>query len=218
VKTRHQTLQELLGAYLLGQLGDPEQTQVADHLSGCPSCRAEVVNLEPVVAALRGLDPIDIPSAEEVQLGDQVVRQIHDGERLRRRRTRVRQAASGVLVAASVAAAWATGAWYAGPRTDPPVIDVTLRQTAAGVSADAGLVRHTWGTELKLQASGLTDGASYTVTFVRDDGSRVGAGTFLGTGTRPLNCSVNAALPVDSAAEVMVTDAAGQLVIDADLR
>lgn len=211
-------MRELLGAYVLGQLAEPERTEIARHLAGCPSCRAEASDLEPVASALRELEAVDVASAEEVDLGDQVVRHIHAHERLSRRRSRLRRVSAGLVAAVSVAAAFAGGAWYAGPRTDPPVVPVTVRQAAPGVLADAGLVRHTWGTELKLQASGLTAGASYTVTFVRDDGSRVGAGTFLGTGSQPLNCSVNAALPVDAAAEVIVTDAAGALVIDADLR
>lgn len=86
-----------------------------------------------------------------------------------------------------------------------------------GLTADAGIVRHTWGTELKLDARGLTAGDSYAVTFVRDDGERVSAGTFLGAGDDPVHCSVNAAVPVDAATELMITDAGGALVMDARL-
>ncbi len=87
-----------------------------------------------------------------------------------------------------------------------------------GLTADAGVVRYTWGTELKLEATGLADGASYTVTFVRDDGSQVGAGSFLGTGANQVRCSVNAALPLDAASQLVITDAAGTVVMDADLK
>ncbi len=54
-------------------------------------------------------------------------------------------------------------------------------------------------------------------TFLRVDGSSVSAGSFLGTGARSVNCSVNAALSLDSATEVIVTDAGGTAVIDAHI-
>lgn len=77
------------------------------------------------------------------------------------------------------------------------VIAMDVRQVTTGVSARAGLVRHTWGTEVRLQATGLPSGGAHTVTFVRADGSRFPGGTFLGTGGNPLRCSLNAALPVE---------------------
>ena len=92
------------------------------------------------------------------------------------RRSRLRRGGAGLLAAAGVAAAFVGGAWSAGPRDEPPVIAVDLRLDAPGLTADAGLVRHTWGTELKLEATGLR-GARYAVTFVPDDGSQVSAGS-----------------------------------------
>lgn len=214
----HQQLREQLGTYVLGQLDPAGRDEVQDHLSGCPSCRAEVADLAPVVAALDRLGPVPVDEGEvavdpQSQLGELDARR-----QSRARGARVRRALGSVLVAATVAAAFGLGTWYAGPRTDPPVVEVPMTLDQPGLTADAGLVRHTWGTELKLEATGLAAGQSYAVTFLTEDGGRVSAGTFLGTGTRPVRCSVNAAIAVDDARRVEVTDARGVLVMDADLR
>ena len=156
---RHRELRELLGAYVLDQLGEREQTMVEAHTAGCSACQAELAELRPVAAALRGLDPT--LAAEPVlpeDLGERVVRQIHARRQAVARGTRIRRGAGALLVAASAAAAFGIGTWWAGPRTDPPVVPVALRLIEPGVQANAGLVKHTWGTELKLQASGLADG------------------------------------------------------------
>lgn len=212
----HREVRELLGAYVLGQLDPAERAEVNQHLAGCAACRAELTGLAPVATALRGLDPnLSVPPAPPPGLGDQVLDRIQQHRRSAARRARVRRGVGGLLVAASVAAAFGFGTWYAGPRTEPAVVAVDLQVADPIVEADAGLVRHTWGTELKLTATGLTEGASYRVTFVRDDGSEIAGGTFLGTGERALRCSLNAALPIESAAEVSITDAAGAVVMDA---
>lgn len=212
----HRALRELLGAYALGQLSADERTGVDRHLAGCAECRAELEGLVPVATALRGLDP-DLPPAPSPppELGEQVVGRIHRHRHAAGRRVLVRRAVGGLLVAASVAVAFGIGAWYAGTRSDPPVVPVDLQVADRAVEADAGLVEHTWGTELKLTATGLAEGGRYRVTFVADDGTRVDGGTFLGTGGRPLRCSMNGALPIDDAARVSITDATGAVVMDA---
>jgi anti-sigma-K factor RskA len=214
----HAALRELLGAYVLDQLDPPTRSTVSAHLPTCAGCRAEVAELGPVVAALQRLDPTVSPEANPPEhLVDQVIEHIHQRQRFAVRRTRWRRAGAGVLVAASLTGAFGLGSWFADTRGGPPVVPVDFKVQAAGVSADAGLVRHTWGTELKLEATGLTEGASYTVLFVGDDGARVGAGSFLGTGAKPVVCSVNAAIALDAASELRVTDETGALVLDADL-
>src|SRR4051812_32779612 len=52
--------QEQIGAFLLGKLDGGEPEAVQAHLNGCPYCRAEVRELEPVVAALAYADPTRI--------------------------------------------------------------------------------------------------------------------------------------------------------------
>lgn len=55
---------ELLPAYALGSLDEDEATQVADHLSACPVCRAELRSYEEVVGRLALATPDTAPPAE----------------------------------------------------------------------------------------------------------------------------------------------------------
>ncbi|MBM9467900.1 zf-HC2 domain-containing protein [Nakamurella leprariae] len=216
----HRTLRELLGAFALGQLSDGERLAVQAHLDGCAECRAELAELQPVVAALSGLDPdsLGAPARPPAQLEEAVLTSVRAELRQRARSRLLRRAGTGLLAAAIVVGVFVLGLQLRpapSTPTPPPVVPMAVQQLATGVQAGAGLVRHTWGTELKLTATGLDDGGAYTVTFVRADGSTVPGGTFLGTGDNTLTCSLNGALPLDQTAEIIVTDAAGELVLDA---
>lgn len=218
---QHRRERELLGAYALDQLDPTDRAQVQRHLSGCDACRAELASLGTVAAALRGLDPDTLLATEPAPpaaLADEVFRQVRSRRQAASRRPRVRRVVAGGLVAAGLVGAFALGGRTTGTGDAPPVVAVKLRVVPAAVQAQAGLVRHTWGTELDLEASGLADGGSYTVVFLTRDGARVPAGSFLGTGSRPLHCRVNAAVSLDAATEVQVTDDRGELVMDAPVR
>nr|WP_275889295.1 zf-HC2 domain-containing protein [Nakamurella flavida] len=208
----------MLGAFALGRLDDRERTAVQAHLDGCADCRAELDEIAPVVAALAGLDAdrVHAPAAPPPELGENILASVRTATRERNRSRWVRRAGGGALIAAALVGVFVLGV-NVRPVVPaaPPVIALQLQDVASGVQADAGLVRHTWGTELKLQASGLAAGGAYTVTFVREDGGTVPGGTFLGTGTATLTCSMNGALPLDDTAEVQITDAAGVVVMDA---
>jgi hypothetical protein len=94
---------------------------------------------------------------------------------------------------------------------------VAVRTLAPGVQASAGLVAHTWGMEVKLVATGFQPGNSYRVTVTDDQGRTVGAGEFVGTGAQEMRCNLNSSVLRTAAASFEVTDAAGQVVLDADV-
>ncbi len=215
-------MRELLGGFALGQLDRDATVSVQAHVDGCPSCHAELAEIAPVAAALRDVDlaRIETVAAPAPDLGDRIVSEIRRSHRDRSGRASLRLAGSGLLAAAAVAAAFVVGARVGLPGTTtvaapPPVEAIELRSNNPTVTADGGLVTHTWGTEIKLVAAGLDQGATYKVTFVDDAGEEVSAGTFLGTGSRAVTCSLNAALPRDTAARVVITDTAGAVVLDA---
>lgn len=213
----HRAIRELLGAYVLNQLDDTERTSVQAHIDGCPACQAEIAELAPLAPALLRVDPARLGAqpTPPPDLGDQVIQAIRTGRRERSRGRLVKSLGAGLLVAAALVGAFVLGLRQAPTTAAPPVIPLSLHVDVTGVQADAGLVRHTWGTELQLQATGLQNGRAYTVTFTRSDGTEVSGGTFLGTGGNPLRCSLNAALAIEDAAAVRVNDAGGVLVLDA---
>lgn len=212
----HRVLRELVGAYVLGGLTGAERTAVQAHLDGCAGCRAEVDELAPVAAALQGVDPdaVAATTPPPTELGDAILASVRESSRRRDRDRLLRRAGAGLLAAAVLVGVFFLGVQLAPTPTTPPVIAMAVDRVATGVQAEAGLVRHTWGTELKLTATGLAEGA-YTVVFVRDDGTVVPGGTFIGTGANTLNCSLNGALPLDRTVEIVVTDASGAVVVDA---
>ena len=86
---------------------------------------------------------------------------------------------AGLGLAAAIVGAFFLGGLLNPPPTTPaalPVQELAVRLAATGLQADAGLVKHTWGTELKLEATGLRNGGAYTVTFIRSDGTTSPAG------------------------------------------
>ena len=83
--------EELLGAYILGQLEDPEVAEFERHLGECASCREEAIELREVSDLLReasswlpgpGISAFDPPPG----LKDRVVAALLHGRPSRRRR------------------------------------------------------------------------------------------------------------------------------------
>ena len=101
--------------------------------------------------------------------------------------------------------------------TGPPMEPVAFSGAPPGVEAEASLIDHTWGTETVLVASGLEDGETYRLTLRDEDGGAAPSGTFIGTGDRPLECRMNAALLREEATGLEVRTAEGDLVLEADL-
>lgn len=215
----HRAVRELIGSYVLGQLDGADHAAVRTHVDSCASCRAEARALSPLASSLRTLDPAHLTSTPELppDLGERVVERIRQDRRAQNRSRLLRRGGAALLVAASLVVAFTVGRVTV-PATPPgpPVQPVTLT-VVSGVRATAGLVRHTWGTELQLQASGLEQGAPYAVRFETDSGTQVSAGSFIGTGDNTIRCSVNAAVPLEDAARVSVTDRAGVLIMNGEI-
>ena len=85
------------------------------------------------------------------------------------------------------------------------------------MEAEASLIDHTWGTETILVVSGLEDGETYELTLRDEDGAPVDSGAFIGTGDKPLECRMNAALLREEATGLEVRTDEGDLVLSADL-
>lgn len=138
----------------------------------------------------------------------------------RRRSTRPRRFA---LIAAAAAAVLAIGGvgfvsgMATGGVTAPAGEPVAVRTVAQQVQADARLVAHTWGMEVKLTATGFAAGETYRVMVTDDAGRTVSAGEFIGTGEAEMRCNLNSSVLRANAATFQVIDTAGGLVLDASL-
>lgn len=218
---RHDHPHELLGPAALGLLTSPERQVLDRHLSTCEQCRDELAALTGVTGRLAALTPED---AETLHLGssprradDVLARVAADATRERRSARRLQHvlgaaASVSVLIAGLVTA----GALDAQDASPVPMEAVTVA-APAGVDASADLVAHTWGVEIKLQATGLQAGRAYSVQVLTTDGRVTDAGAFIGTGERTLNCNLNTSVLRPDADAFMVLDDGGAQVLTADL-
>ena len=233
----HEELREAIGAYVLGQLDDDLRVQLEAHLAACDECRAEVAELAPLVPALRQVDPDRIVASDVAAppaLDDRIARALalqgstpvdlvaapvegaaHPRFAARRRWV---PAVAGALVGAAAATALvlALTSGQDAP-AGPTVIAVPQVQAASGVQAEAGLVDHTWGVELKLEATGLPAGEAYDVMVIDDAGKEYDAGAFLGVSGRKVVCSMNSSVLLADAARFEVVDPGGAVVISGQI-
>jgi hypothetical protein len=213
----HHRYREQIGAFLLGKLDEGERKAMQTHLNSCPVCQAEVRELEPVVGALADASPDRIDEApwppgdlEELTLAP-ILGEIH---RARRRRRRFRWSGLAAAAIFVVAIGLAGFTWLLEPAV---ALEPLSFSVAPGMEVEGHLIKHDWGTEIRLVVSGLRDGQTYRVTLVSEDGERVNAGTFIGIGDKQLRYTFNAALLRKEADRLEVRTAGGELVFFAKL-
>ncbi|WP_370248582.1 zf-HC2 domain-containing protein [Nocardioides sp.] len=230
---------ELLGVHALGRLEEPEATALEEHLAGCAPCRDEVASLAGLGRRLTDLRPRLALDRLDPGLGEQEVLPPGGEERLLAAvraagptagtgagRAAVAGGAGPVAprwrrpttwVAAAAVLAAVGGAGVVGYRLapEPPVVplEAVAVAPAAGITARADLVPHTWGVEVKLVATGFTAGEAYRVRILDAAGRRFDAGEFVGVGDVTMRCNLNSAVLRPQARGFEVLDAAGRVVL-----
>jgi hypothetical protein len=210
-----------LAAAALGNLDEEARVALQAHLDGCAACRAELADLRAVAAVLPAADVAHVtePARDEppTDLGERVLGtlawQRAQEHRRRRRRFGVVIATSAIAVAAAIGLLFIGGSLT---HTVDHAEEVAFTVKPRGVDASVQLARADYGTDVKLDVSGLNDGGVYWLWLTGDDGKRIAAGTFEATGDH-YTCDMTAALPLASTRRVWVTDAADQVVLDTGL-
>lgn len=216
----HRAMRESLGAFVLGHLDRTETARVHAHLDGCAACRAEYEALAPLAPALRGVDPAALSESlgPGALLGARIEADIETERARRRRRTAVQRVLVGTAASLLLVASFAAGGRLAGndAPTSAPLETVVVSSEMGGVSADADLVDHTWGMEIKLNVTGLEGGKRYTTT-VRAAGREYPAGEFIGVTGTEIHCNMNSSVLRNAATSFTVWDHEGQPVLSAQL-
>lgn len=220
----HRSVREMLGALVLGHLTPAEETAIRAHLDGCPDCRRDLAEISPLAHELAtvDLDRVYAAPTPSPDLGHRIQVAV-TRERLRRdqlaRRRHMLLAAAAVLAVLLVGGVGLKiGQEISGPPVATvPIESVEVRPKLAGVQARAGVVAHTWGVEIKLEATGLRSGRPYAVVVTTRDGRTRSAGAFVGTGDNVINCNLNSDVLRPDATGFRVLDEDGQAVLTADL-
>ncbi len=199
-----------LGAYALGDLPGDERAAVAAHLEGCEECRAELRSLEGVAALLPLADParIEQPATRPpADLGARIEAQIaaesaREGREKRRRRFRF--GFGGAVAAAAVTAALAIVVIGGGSGESSPAQEVKFASVPKGVTIDASLEPHAFGTEIEMYVSGVRSGTLCRV-FLRDaKGHTYPAGSFRYRWGDDADAKLSSALDLSQATEIGV--------------
>nr|WP_246416128.1 zf-HC2 domain-containing protein [Nocardioides luti] len=226
----------MLGALVLGHLTSAETDRVQAHLDGCAACRAELEEITPLAGLLGAVDPasFETPPTPPPGLGDAIRRQVaaervaRDDDELGARRDAARRARgrrTRLVAAAAVLAVVGVGAGLGLGRAtapSPPTVPMEQIRLAAapgsGVTVDsAGLVNHTWGTELRIVGEGFHAGEVFHAEFRTADGELVPAGEFLGVGAATMTCNLQSAALRDAVTEVVILDEDGSAVASSAL-
>jgi hypothetical protein len=184
MKTEHhdscRDWRHLLGAYALGDLGAEERAGVEAHLEGCAECRAEADSLDSVARLLPLADPdrFSRPAPQpSPDLGREIAATIGRERRVVRRRRRWR---FGFALGGAAAAAAAVLAIVVlpGGGSGQPEQHIEFASLPPGITIDATLEPHAYGTEIRMYVKGVRSGTLCQVFLRGPRGERVPAGTF----------------------------------------
>jgi Putative zinc-finger len=171
---------ESLGAYVLGQLPGDEQAATSAHIEGCAACRAEVESLAPLAELLPLADPARLGAAPAppAELGDRIATRIgREGRHRRLRRRRRFGFGFGAAAAAATAALLAFVVFDGGSGSNNSQT-VSFHSLPRGVAIAATLQPRPFGTQIRMDVSGIRSGTMCRVFLRRADGTRVPAGSF----------------------------------------
>lgn len=183
MKTRNdcRDWRELLGVYALGQLEGDQKAGLEAHLEGCAQCREELALLAPVARMLPHADPERFESAPQPppELGARIAATIagerKQAEKKRRQRRLFGGFALGGATAALGAAVLAIFVLGGGSGGEPAK---HVKFASQGVTIDATLEPHAYGTEIRMYVHGVESGTLCRVSLRGPGGVAYPAGTF----------------------------------------
>lgn len=212
----HRDVRDLLGAYALDMLEPGRRAAVSAHLDGCAACRAELDFVAPAVEILPLADP-DRVSALPVpppELGERILAGVRGQGPPRGRAWRIRRTVAAcvavLLVGFGAGAAAGHAAFAPGP---VPLEGVATTVHGGGMTAEADLVPHTWGVEIRLTGTGFTAGRTFRATLFDEAGTAYPAGEFVGVGEERMVCNLNSSLLRQDAVGFEITDESGEAVV-----
>jgi anti-sigma factor RsiW len=189
----------------VGRLDGSERRALTLHLDQCPSCRAELAELESITKSLALADP------SRVEPRPERVADSWGAARLTTWRLgRARWALGGVALAAVAAAAF----FWLGTGSSSP-ITVSLHGSL-GARATAVLSAEHYGTEVSLLVAGQSPGAVYHVSMESRSGTWWQAGSYRATrGTEHVELACGVA--PKKVEQIWIENSSGEVVLQANV-
>ena len=167
-----------VGAYSMGLLEERDRREFEDHLAGCPACAAEVAELSPMAALLRGVElrgGEPAGAADGAQVTDLLRRRARQQRHRRRWQVAVGAAAGIVLIGGGIGVGIAAAPQH-GSAPEPGVALAGQLHSATdpgtGVAGTVGLVTKAWGTQVTLDLSKVRGPAECELVAVSRTGER----------------------------------------------
>jgi len=166
-----------VGAYSMGLLEEQDKRAFEDHLAGCPACAAELAELSPMAALLRGVEPSDAARGEpaEAQVTELIRRRARQQRHRRRWQVALGAAAGIVLIGGGIGVGVAASPQHAGPPAQGAVLTGQLHSATdpgTGATGTVGLVAKAWGTQVTLDLSKVHGPADCELIAVSRTGER----------------------------------------------
>jgi anti-sigma-K factor RskA len=182
-------------AYVLGALPAGERSAFEQHLAECPDCRQAVSDLAGIPGLLSRVSPDDL--ADPVPVPDTLVPGLLRAVRRSGRRRRL--VVASLSAAAVVVAIAGTAVVVDRSGNEPAGVAMTAMKpvVVSPVTASAALVRHAWGTEIRMKcryADASEYSRPYDLVAVDDNGTSYNLATWVvGPGK---TASVSGSVPV----------------------
>jgi hypothetical protein len=165
-----------VGAYSMGLLEEQDRLAFEDHLAGCPSCAAELAELFPMAALLRGVEPVG-PADEpaETTVTELIRRRVTRQRRHSRWQVALGAAAGIALIGGGIAIGAAAASQQKGPAVPPVAVAGQLHSATdpgTGVAGTVGLVAKAWGTQVTLDLSKVRGPVECELVAVSKTGER----------------------------------------------
>lgn len=188
---------------------------LAEHLGGCHDCQQAAVEFRSVADALAHTTAptaVHLVNPTSAGMSSRITARV---EAARRRRDRRRRLTAVAAVAAAIAIV--VSVMVVRHHDSTEVAGERVALSAEGMQGDATLQSRSWGTQIELAVAGFIPGQHYSVWLEKADGSRVGAGTFIGVRNARITIALSSALPASEAVAIGISKTEGDVVVRAGL-
>jgi anti-sigma factor RsiW len=223
---------DALSAYLLGALDRDEREAVERHVADCARCRAELVELAPLVGLLRHTAFEELPETAAA-VARHATRDVLSGERStsvgaartdaepfavagdrHRRLRRVLTAAATTVAAVGAGVGIYLGAFGSGPAASPPALSVSATSPVTHVSASATLTPGQSGTVVQLKLAGLPPAVTCHLVVHARDGRSETAATWASGYSTSVNIPASTSISPQDISGMDVLDDSGRLLVE----